>query len=155
MRGVGANGTSSTAGGRACVDRGGTGNAFILTLKYSAGSNVFANAGESARYSDITVRNVSLDNVTAARGGAAIHVDGYAGTDTALTYPETFHSHVIFDRVRIEDAKPAGISRLENGRFNDVTVTVDGTPAPTSWWELLDTNPGTGFTRVSPEPPSS
>lgn len=154
MRSIGTKGATSAAGGRTFVDGGGDGNAFILTLKYSAGSNVFANASSSAMYRDITVQNTSLDNITTAQGKAAIQIDGYAGTDTALGYPETFHHRVIFNQVRIKNAKPASISRVKKGRFTDVTVHVNNTTAPTSWWGLKDTSPGTTFTQVSPAPPA-
>lgn len=155
MRSVGAKGAVSTAGGRSFTDGGGgstNGNAFILTLSYSAGSNEFPNASRAAQFRDIVVRNVTLDNVDATQGSAAIQVDGYDGKDATLGYPETFHTGVVFERVRIKDAKPANISRLKSSRFTDVTVTIGGAPAPASWWGLTGTLPQTRFTTVSPAP---
>lgn len=52
-----------------------------------------------------------------------IAVDGYDGTDTSLGYPETFHENVLFQTVKINNARPASISRLKDSTFKDVTIT--------------------------------
>ncbi|GAB4061314.1 glycoside hydrolase family 28 protein [Uliginosibacterium sediminicola] len=121
-------------------------NAFIFTLAYSAGSNVFSNASASAQFRDITIKNVTLDNISA--GGAPILVDGYAGTDTTLGYAETFQENIVFDTVKISNAKVAtSISRLKNSSFKDVTVT----NSPASFW-VISNSSGNTFSNVSPAP---
>lgn len=152
MRSVGARTAVSTAGGKTFTDGGGNGNAFIFTLSYSAGSNVFPNASASAQFRDILVKNVTLDNVDATKGGVSIQVDAYAGTDATLGYPETFHENLVFEAVKIKDAKATSISRLKGSTFKDVTVTVGGTTPATTWWVFKDTNPGNSYTNVSPVP---
>lgn len=152
MRSVGANKAVSTAGGIAFTDGGGNGSAFIFTLSYSAGINFYQKASAAAQFRDITVKNVTVDNVDATKGSAAIKVDAYAGIDATLGYPETFHENIAFDTVKIKDAKATDISRLKNSPFKDVTVNVAGVAAPASWWTFKDTNPGNTFTNVAPLP---
>ncbi|MEN3113108.1 glycoside hydrolase family 28 protein [Uliginosibacterium paludis] len=121
-------------------------NAFIFTLAYSAGSNVFSSAGQCARFHDISIRNVSVDNIGA--GGAPIAVDGYAGTDATLPYPETFQEAISFDTLKITNAKSAtSISRLKNSSFKDVTIT----NSPSTFW-VFSNSSGNSFTNVSPAP---
>jgi len=121
-------------------------NAFIFTLSYSAGSNVFENAANCAQFKDITVKNVTLDNVD--RGKAVIKVDAYDGSDAALGYAETFHENIVFDTVKITNAKTAtSISRLKNSRFKDVTVS----NSASDFWVISD-SVGNSFTNVSPAP---
>lgn len=121
-------------------------NAFIFTLAYNAGSNVFSSASQCARFYDISVRNVSVDNIGA--GGAPISVDGYAGTDSNLPYPETFQEGISFDTVSITNAKSAtSISRLKNSSFKDVTIT----NSASSFW-VISNSSGNSFTNVSPAP---
>lgn len=152
MRSVGANKAVSTAGGINFTDGGGSGNAFVFTLSYSAGSNVFTNATASAQFRDVTVKNVTVDNVDASKGSAAITSDAYAGADTTLGYAETFHENIVFDTVSIKDAKATSISRMKNSTFKNMKVVVAGVAAPASWWVFKDTNPGSTFTDVSPLP---
>lgn len=45
------------------------GSPFILTLSYSAGSNVFNNAAAAAQFRDITVNRVTIDNGNPAPAG--------------------------------------------------------------------------------------
>ncbi|MFT4173040.1 MAG: glycoside hydrolase family 28 protein [Rhodocyclaceae bacterium] len=126
------------------------GNPFIMTLSYSAGSNVFENASASAQFRDITVKNVTVDNGSNATGSAVIQVDAYDGKDTTLGYAETFHENVVFDTVKIANAKPTSISRLKNSTFKDVTITNWG--SATTPWVITDST-GLTFTNVSPAQP--
>lgn len=154
MRSVGANKAVSTAGGKSFTDGGGSGNAFIFTLSYSAGSNVFENASASAQFKDITVKNITLDNVDSTKGGNTIKVDAYDGVkaistdDPTLTYPETFHENINFTSVKIKDAKATSISRLKGSTFKDVSVTISGADATASWWVISD-SPDNTFTNVT------
>jgi exo-poly-alpha-galacturonosidase len=121
-------------------------NAFIFTLAYSAGSNIFDNATSCAQFRDVTIKNVTLDN--AGGGKAPISVDGYDGTDTSLGYAETFQENITFDTVKITNAKTAAsISRLKNSTFKDVTVT---NSASTFW--VISNSTGNTFSNVSPAP---
>lgn len=157
MRSIGTSGnTGIPAGSLTFADRGSTGNPFVFTLSYSAGSNVFENAAASAQFKDITVKNVTLDNFSTSKGKATIQVDAFAGpsaNDASLSYPETFHENITFDTVKIKNAKATSISRLKNSTFKDVTVTADSGPVASSWWTFLDTNPGNTFTNISPVTP--
>ena len=137
-----------TSGGQAFTNNT-NGNPFILTLSYSAGSNVFDNASASAQFRDITVNRVTVDNGSASTGGAMITVDGYDGSDTSLGYAETFHENVTFDTVKITNAKPASISRLKDSTFRNVTVTNWGSAA-TPW--SIGNSTGLTFTGVTPAP---
>ena len=148
MRAVGTK-NSVTSGGQTFTNNT-NGNPFILTLSYSAGSNVFENASASAQFRDITVSRVTVDNGSTSTGGAMISVDGYDGTDTSLGYAETFNENVVFDTVKFTNAKPASISRLKNSTFKDVTVTNWGSPS-TPW--AISNSPGLTFTNVAPAPP--
>lgn len=147
MREVGTK-NSVTAGGQTFTNNA-NGNPFILTLSYSAGSNVFDNASASARFRDITVNRVTVDNGSPSTGGAMISVDGYDGTDASLGYPETFHENVLFHAVKIANAKPASISRLKDSTFKDVTITNWGTSATP--WAISDVS-GLTFSNVKPAP---
>ena len=150
MRSIGTSGNSGIpAGGTTFADRGSTGNPFVFTLSYSAGSNVFENAASSAQFKDITVKNVTLDNFSTSKGKATIQVDAYAGTDATLGYAETFHENITFDTVKIKNAKPTSISRLKNSTFKNVTI--DDGSAATAWWVISDST-GNTFTNVSPAP---
>ncbi|GAA5172200.1 glycoside hydrolase family 28 protein [Viridibacterium curvum] len=118
-------------------------NAFIMTLSYSAAALPFTKAGKSAQFRDITISNVSVDNILS--GSAPIQVDGYAGTDTTLGYPETFHENVSFKSVKFTNAKVATkISRLKGSSFTDVTVT----NSPDPFWVVSD-SPDVTFTGVT------
>lgn len=124
-------------------------NAFIFTLSYSSGSNSFTNASASAQFHDITVKNVTVDNLGSSSTGAVISVSGYDGSDSALGYAETFQEYLTFDSVSITSAKPTSISRLKNSAFKDVTITdVIGDTSP---WVISNSSDNT-FTNVSPEP---
>ncbi|MEF3059327.1 glycoside hydrolase family 28 protein [Ralstonia solanacearum] len=147
MREVGTK-NSVTAGGQTFTNNA-NGNPFILTLSYSAGSNVFDNASVSARFRDITVNRVTVDNGSPSTGGAMISVDGYDGTDASLGYAETFHENVLFHAVKIANAKPASISRLKDSTFKDVTITNWGTSA-TPW--AISNVSGLTFSNVKPAP---
>jgi len=126
-----------------------TTNAFIFTLSYSAGSNIFTNAANCAQFHDITVKNVTVDNQGSSSTKAFLSVDGYAGTDTTLGYAETFQEAITFDTVKITGAKPSSISRLKNSSFKNVTITnVTGGTTP---WVISNSSSNT-FTNVSPEP---
>ncbi len=126
-----------------------TTNAFIFTLSYSAGSNIFTNAANCAQFHDITVKNVTVDNQGSSSTKAFLSVDGYAGTDTTLGYAETFQEAITFDTVKITGAKPSSISRLKNSSFKNVTITnVTGGTTP---WVISNSSANT-FTNVSPEP---
>ncbi|AXV80253.1 glycosyl hydrolase family 28 protein [Ralstonia solanacearum] len=137
-----------TAGGQTFTNNT-NGNPFILTLSYSAGSNVFESASASARFRDITVNRVTVDNGSPSTGGAMIAVDGYDGTDTSLGYPETFHENVLFQTVKINNARPASISRLKDSTFKDVTITNWGASATP--WAISNTS-GLTFSNVTPTP---
>lgn len=155
MRSIGTSGnTGIPAGSNTFADKGSTGNPFVFTLSYTAGSNVFENAATSAQFKDITVKNVTVDNFSTSKGKASIQVDAYDGiqaksTDDPSTYPETFHENITFESVKIKNAKPTSISRLKNSTFKDVTID-DGTAAP-SWW-VISNSIGNTFTNVSPTP---
>lgn len=155
MRSIGTSGnTGIPAGITTFTDKGSTGNPFVFTLSYTAGSNVFENAATAAQFKDITVKNVTVDNFSTSKGKASIQVDAYDGiqaksTDDPSTYPETFHENITFESVKIKNAKPTSISRLKNSTFKDVTID-DGTAA-TSWWVISDSI-GNTFTNVSPTP---
>ncbi|MBS1211123.1 MAG: pehB [Proteobacteria bacterium] len=126
-----------------------TTNAFIFTLSYSAGSNVFTNAANCAQFQNITVTNVTLDNLGSSSTKAFLSVDGYAGTDATLGYAETFQEAITFDTVKITGAKPSSISRLKNSTFKDVTITnVTGGTTP---WVISNSSNNT-FINVSPAP---
>lgn len=164
MRSVGANKAISTAGGKSFTDGGGSGNAFIFTLSYSAGSNVFENAASSAQFKDITVKNVTLDNIDSSKGGTTIKVDAYNGWDSTSGYAVTFHENITFDTVKIKSAKKTEILGLKNSTFKNVTVTTaDGSPESSTWWSFVSTasdptkltqeSPGNTFTNVSPVAP--
>ena len=126
-----------------------TTNAFIFTLSYSAGSNIFTNAVNCSQFHDITVKNVTVDNQGSSSTKAFLSVDGYAGTDTTLGYAETFQEAITFDTVQITGAKPSNISRLKNSSFKNVTITnVTGGTTP---WVISNSSANT-FTNVSPTP---
>lgn len=126
-----------------------TDNAFIMTLAYSAGSNVYTNAASCAQFHDITVKNVTLDNQGSSSTGEMIVIDGYDGTDSTLGYAETFEEYLTFDTVKITGAMPSSISRMRYSTFKDVTVTevIGGT---TPW--VISNSSGNTFTNVSPTP---
>ncbi|MHA6824078.1 glycosyl hydrolase family 28 protein [Ralstonia pseudosolanacearum] len=147
MREVGTK-NSVSAGGQTFANNT-NGSPFILTLSYSAGSNVFDNAAASAQFRDITVNRVTVDNGNPGTGGAMILVDGYDGADASLGYPETFHENVRFDTVSITRAKPASISRLKDSAFKDMTITNWGTAATP--WSIRDAS-GLTFSNVKPSP---
>ena len=147
MREVGTK-NSITSGGQTFTNNT-NGNPFILTLSYSAGSNVFENASASAQFRDITASRVTVDNGSPSTGGAMISIDGYDGTDASLGYAETFHENLVFDAVKITNAKPASISRLKNATFKDVTITNWGSSS-TPW--VISNSPGLSFTNVAPAP---
>lgn len=149
MRAVGTKNTV-TAGGQTFTNNT-NGNPFIFTLSYSAGSNVFENAFASAQFRDITVNRVTVDNGSTSTGGAMISVDGYDGTDASLGYAETFQENLVFDTVKITNAKPASISRLKNSTFKDVTVTNWGS-ASSPW--VISNSPRLVFKNVDPRGPS-
>jgi exo-poly-alpha-galacturonosidase len=148
MRAVGTR-NSVTSGGQTFTNNT-NGNPFILTLSYSAGSNVFENASASAQFRDITASRVTVDNGSVSTGGAMISIDGYDGTDASLGYAETFHENLVFDTVKITNARPASISRLKNATFKDVTITNWGT-ATTPW--VISNSSGLTFTNVAPAAP--
>ncbi|MFA9440841.1 glycosyl hydrolase family 28 protein [Uliginosibacterium sp. sgz301328] len=148
MREVGTK-NAVTAGGKSFTNNT-NGNPFIMTLSYSAGSNVFENAANSAQFRDITVKRVTVDNGSSATGGALISVDGYDGADATLGYAETFHENVAFDTVKVTNAKPTSISRLKNSSFTNMTITNWGATA--SPW-VISNSPGLTFTNVTPTAP--
>ncbi|MGC3962431.1 MAG: glycoside hydrolase family 28 protein [Rhodocyclaceae bacterium] len=148
MREVGTKNTA-TAGGKSFTNNT-NGNPFIMTLSYSAGSNVFENAAASAQFRDITVKRVTVDNGNNATGGALISVDGYDGADGTLGYAETFHENVLFDTVKVTNAKPTSISRLKNSTFQNMTITNWGATA--SPW-VISNSTGLTFTNVTPTGP--
>ncbi|MBS1157478.1 MAG: pehB [Proteobacteria bacterium] len=156
MRSIGTSGnTGIPAGSLTFADRGSTGNPFVFTLSYSAGSNVFENAAASAQFKDITVKNVTLDNFSTSKGKATIQVDAFAGpsaNDASLSYPETFHENITFDTVKIKNAKATSISRLKNSTFKDVTITSDSGTVDSTWW-VISNSTGNTFTNVSPVTP--
>ncbi|MDP5239660.1 glycoside hydrolase family 28 protein [Uliginosibacterium sp. 31-16] len=156
MRSVGAQGNTSIAGGKSFTDAGNNGQAFIFTVGYSATSNTvnFDKSAKPAQFLDITVRNVSLDNISTAKGNEAIHMDSYDGKSSDMTYAETFHTGFVFDNVRIKDAKPTSIARMKNSTFSNFSVTLSGATAPASWWVFSATNPGISFDTktVTPSP---
>ncbi|MEN3110968.1 glycoside hydrolase family 28 protein [Uliginosibacterium paludis] len=118
-------------------------NAFIMTLAYSAVTTQYSKASAVAQFRDITISNISLDNISA--GGAPILVDAYAGTDASLGYPETFHENVVFRGVKIANAKTATkISRLARSSFTDVSVT----NSASGFWVVSD-SPALVFTNVT------
>jgi len=147
MREVGTK-NSVTSGGQTFTNNT-NGNPFILTLSYSAGSNVFETASASAQFRDVTASRVTVDNGSTSTGGAMISIDGYDGTDASLGYAETFHENLMFDAVKITNAKPASISRLKNATFKDVTITNWGSTS-TPW--VISNSPGLTFTNVAPAP---
>jgi exo-poly-alpha-galacturonosidase len=147
MRAVGTK-NSVTSGGQTFTNNT-NGNPFILTLSYSAGSNVFEDAAASAQFRDITASRVTVDNGSPSTGGAMISIDGYDGTDASLGYAETFHENLVFDAVKITNARPASISRLKNATFKDVTITNWGSSS-TPW--VISNSPGLTFTNVAPAP---
>lgn len=98
------------------------GSPVVLTVAYGAGSNVFHSASHATRFEDITVQNVSVDNISTASGGPAISVDGYAGTDSALPYPETFHHRLVLRGLRIQNALPLRISRVKDLVLDNVQI---------------------------------
>lgn len=148
MRDIGTTNTS-TAGGRQIRNGGGGGNAFIFTLSYTAGSNVFENASRAAQFRDVTVKNVTVDNVSPATGRPVIQVDAYNGSDASFVFGESFHENLVFDTVKIANARPTSIDRLKNGSFRNVAFTNWGSAA--SPW-VLTNSPGTTFTGVTPMP---
>lgn len=109
-----------------------TTNAFIFTLSYSAGSNIFTNATGCAQFHDIAIRNVTVDNQGSGSTKAFLSVDGYDGTDTSLGYAETFQEYITFDTIKITGAKPSSISRLRHSTFTNVTIT-NVTGGTTPW----------------------
>lgn len=145
MRNVGTKNTV-TAGGRSFTNNT-SGNPFIFTLSYSAGSNVFSNASASAQFRDITISNVTVDNVSTSSGGALIASDGYAGTDSTLGYAETFHENIAFSGLKVRNALPTSISRLKNCSFTDVTMASWGS-ATTPW--VIANSSGLSFSNVTP-----
>lgn len=147
MREVGTR-NSVVAGGQTFTNNT-NGNPFILTLSYSAGSNVFETASASAQFRDVTATRVTVDNGSPSTGGAMISIDGYDGMDASLGYAETFHENLVFDAVKITNAKPASISRLKNATFKDVTITNWGSSS-TPW--VISNSPGLTFTNVVPAP---
>ncbi|MDO6387543.1 glycoside hydrolase family 28 protein [Uliginosibacterium sp. 31-12] len=148
MRNVGTK-NSVTISGRT-LSNNTNGNPFIFTLAYSAGSNVFDKASASAQFRDITIRNVTVDNVSTSSGGAMIKVDGYDGTDATLGYAETFQENILFDTVKITNALPMSISRLKDSRFTNVTITNWGT-ATTPW--AIANSSGLTYSGVTPAVP--
>lgn len=129
-----------------------TTNAFIFTLSYSAGSNIFTNATSCAQFHDITVKNVTVDNQGSSNTKAFLSVDGYAATDTTLGYPETFQEAITFDTVRVTGAKPSSISRLKNSTFKNVTIT-NVTGGTTPW--VVSNSSSITTTNVTPAFPTT
>jgi exo-poly-alpha-galacturonosidase len=133
-----------------------TANAFIFTLAYSAqGSLGYTEATTCAQFKDITIKNVTLDNVSTSSNGAPIVADGWDGTsqvstsNTSLVYPETFQENILFDNVKMKNIKVTSISRMKNCTFHDVVITSYASSSP---WVLSNTS-GLSFTgTTSPLP---
>jgi exo-poly-alpha-galacturonosidase len=130
-------------------NRGSSGNPFVFTLKYAAGSNVFNDAETSAQFRDITVKNVTLDNVSADTGKNLIKVAGYGGTDDNSLYPETFHENIYFKKVNIRNSAVTDIDHLKDSVFEDVSIT-DWDPEHDTVWQIKDSK-NVKFINVSPE----
>lgn len=123
FRECGTRNTGIQAGGRTYTNAGMLGSPLILTLAFTAGSNVFQSAKQSARFADIHVECISVDNGNTSSGSAWLSVDGYDGLNSALGYAETFHTNVTFKTLRITNARAAVISRLRDSAFRDVNIT--------------------------------
>lgn len=142
---------SHTIGSETIKNRGGTGNPFVFTLAYKAGDNVYANAPEAAQFRDVTVQNVTLDNVDASgKAKPLIQMDAYDGNDTTLPYPETFHENITFNNVKIKNSKVTKISRMKNSTFTNVSIEnwEEGKDSP---WQITDSEQLT-FIDVTPMP---
>ncbi|WP_428242431.1 glycosyl hydrolase family 28 protein [Gynuella sp.] len=122
MKDIGTKNTN-TVDGHEISNRGGTGNPFVFTMKYSAGDNVFQDAPTSAQFRDILVENVTLDNVSPDTGKNVIKVDGYDGFDENNSYPETYQENITFSNVKIKNAVVTKIDHLKDSVFKNVTVT--------------------------------
>ncbi len=149
MRSIGLNDISDDVDGTSVENRGGKGNPFVITLSYSAGDNVFTDASEAAYFHDITVKNVTLNNVdTTASGKAVIAISGYDGTDSDSTYAATYHKNILFDDVQLYHVKVTDISELQDSTFKDMTITdwEDGYDSP---WQISDSSNLT-FDNVTP-----
>jgi exo-poly-alpha-galacturonosidase len=131
------------------TNRGSSGNPFVFTLKYAAGSNVFNDASTSAQFRDVTVKNVTLDNVSPDTGKSLIQVDGYDGADDNSPYPETFHENINFNNVNIRNSTVTDIDHLKDSVFEDVTIT-DWDPDYDSVWQIKDSK-NIKFINVTPE----
>ncbi|SDH78886.1 exo-poly-alpha-galacturonosidase [Vibrio xiamenensis] len=132
-------------------NRGGKGNGFIFTLSYSAGDNVYTNADSAAYFHDITVQNVTLDNVDAsASAKAVIHSDAYDGSDSSLDYAANYHQNIVFDHVAIRNSKVTDISRFKDATFSHVSFEnwESGYDSP---WQISDSENVT-FDDVTPQP---
>lgn len=142
-----------------------TTNAFIFTLSYSAqGSLGYTEATTCSQFKDITVKNVTLDNVSTGSNGVPLTSDGWNGTsqvstsNASLVYPETFQENIVFNNVKMTNIKAFSISRLKNCTFTDVvltnylsgSVTVNSTAYTTPW--VLGNTSGLSFSGCSPEP---
>jgi exo-poly-alpha-galacturonosidase len=144
-----------------------TTNAFIFTLAYSAqGSLGYTEATACAQFKNITVKNVTLDNVSSTgSNGVPLTSDGWDTTkqvstvNTSLVYPETYQENINFTNVKMTNIKAFSISRMKNCTFADVvltnyatgSVTVSGTAYTTPW--VLSNTSGLSFTgSTSPMP---
>jgi exo-poly-alpha-galacturonosidase len=126
-----------------------TANAFIFTLAYSAqGTLGYANATACAQFKDITVQNISIDNVSTSSTKSPLVIDGYDGTDT-FGYPETFEENINFTNVAFRNVNVTSISRLKNSIFNNVTFSnVAGAKNP---W-VVSNSSGVTYTGTTPQP---
>ncbi|WP_456295963.1 glycoside hydrolase family 28 protein [Vibrio sp. AK197] len=152
MKDIGTNNTHDINGVE-IDNRGGQGNAFIFTLSYSAGDNVYTNANEAAYFHDITVTNVTLDNVDpSGNAKAVIQSDAYDGSINTLPYSANYHQNIVFDHVSIRNSKVTNIHRLKDSTFSNVTFEnwEEGYDSP---WQIEDSQNLT-FEQVSPMPDS-
>lgn len=147
MRNIALN-MSDSIDGTTVENRGGKGNPFVVTLSYKAGDNVFSDAKKAASFHDITVQNVTLDNVDPnASGKQVIKIDGYDGSDSSSPYPATFHSNILFNNVALRNVKNTSIKQLKDSTFNNVSI-VNAENAETFW--NITGSQNLTFTKVAP-----
>ncbi|KAF7599533.1 MAG: exo-poly-galacturonase signal peptide protein [Candidatus Dactylopiibacterium carminicum] len=130
---------SVTLGGRTFSNNSNA-SPFTFTLSYGAGSNTFEGATSAAQFCEVTVRNVTVDNVSTSTGSAVI---GLSGSEAGSAYPETFHEQIVFDTLKFKNVKAPSIDRLKVGSFRDITFTDSGT----SW--TITNSSGLSFKSVT------
>lgn len=112
-------------------NRGGTGSPFVMTLAYSAGDNVFADAENPAQFKEVWIDHITLDNLSADTGKAVIRIDGDDSAGDNAAYPEVFHDHIVFSNLKMKHVRPTSINHLSNSSF--LNVSVDGNHRDTFW----------------------